>query len=905
MNKIKYLLVFVLVFIFLPKIVNADDKYYLKAFKNNTINDINSYNTYSEALENMKKYDSNENDFALIYHNDKIINCHYSYADIGGHGIIYVYRNATDKEKGVRYYTYIESNWGSDAAFIDYYDSKVPMVKIAISGMVGWTELSNVSIIPLKTSNVRITTTKGVNIRSTTSASSEKIGFASYNDTYTYYDIKENEGYTWYKIQVDNKFGWIASNNGAWVEIVNNNLSTYYVSEKNVLKHVYRASKFGSAKLSLGPSPSYLENDKKYYSFDGIYFYDKIITMLNDYRNDTYENSINYTKPYYNYYLYLPSHSLTGYNKEDLDNIIVNFGYTSAPKEGITYVDSKGSFIQGVDRTGISVLYGQGASFINFQNNYGLNAFSVFSTAINESGKGTNVFSIGKNNILSIGVCDNCKYENTKTFDTVYDNLISYASLVNGSYSNPNGSLYYGSHPGNKGSGMNISYASDPYWGEKQAQIYYTRDRDYGGSDYNNNVIGIKQGFEEVKIYKKPYFSSSTIYTLKNSARNQLVNNIPLIVLGKVLTNENGKETLWYKVYTDISLDDNQNITSSPYVFNKSYGYVEAKYIYLSNADDVKLLNPEGYLETDGLFHLEKLVFDDDKLTFNGFEIVYGTNNLISNNPKYKAIFVNQNDNTEYEKDLSPSTPVFEAPKLDQYDYSGSWFNGELDLSDLKEGDYTIYVRAMVNGYQTTSLVTNKLFNKNVTSKYTDSKGRGYQLKSNFYDKDMPLELFIRDKGLLASSITPTDDDMFNQYYSIELKDGILDLVGTSHNVGGNYSNESSIDREVYITNVDTLENVISKKTDLLEQKPYNVSLRVSDNLDKTNAWYKTSIDVSKLEKGRYIIYVRTKVKEVEDYGEVNDILFTDIKTSMEYNDKKYSIIRNDDRRFRLELIVE
>ena len=619
MNKLKYLLIFVFIFVLLPNKVLADDKYYLKSFKDNKMNDISSYNTYNEALQNMNKYDSKEDDFAIIYHNDKIINCQYSYADIGGHGIIYIYRNATDKEKGVKYYTYLESNWGSDAAFIDYYEAKTPMVKIAISGVVGWTELSNVSIVPLKSSNVRITTTKGVNIRKETSASSEKIGFASYNNMYTYYDIKDNEGYTWYKIQINNQYGWIASKNGAWVEKVNNNLATYYIPEKNVLKHVFRASKFGSAKLSLGPSPSYLENNKKYYSFDGIYFYDTLIKMIKDYKNDTFENSVNYKTPYYNYYLYLPSHSLTGYNKDDFNNIIINFGYTKGRKEGVTYVSKTGSFISGVDRSGISALYDEGVSFINFQNNYGLNAFAVFSTAINESGKGTNVYAMGKNNILSIGVCDSCKYENTKTYNTIYDNLIAYASLVNGSYSNPNSGLYYGSHPGNKGSGMNISYASDPYWGEKQAQIYYTRDRDYGGSDYNNNVIGIKQGFEDVKIYKRPYYSSDTIYTLKNKTKNQSVNNIPLIVLGKVVTTENGKETTWYKVYTDVALDDNQNIISSPYVFNKSFGYVEAKYIYLSNAEDVKLLNPEGYLETDGLFHLEKLVFDDDKLTFNGF----------------------------------------------------------------------------------------------------------------------------------------------------------------------------------------------------------------------------------------------------------------------------------------------
>ena len=92
---------------------------------------------------------------------------------------------------------------------------------------------------------------------------------------------------------------------------------------------------------------------------------------------------------------------------------------------------------------------------------------------------------------------------------------------------------------------------------------------------------------------------------------------------------------------------------------------------------------------------------------------------------------------------------------------------------------------------------------------------------------------------------------------------------------------------------------------ELIEEKPYNVSLRVSDNYDKTNAWYKASIDISKLEKGKYILYIKTKVKEVDDYGEIYDILFTEIKTNMTIDGKKYTIKRNDKRRFRLELIVK
>lgn len=899
------LIVFIFVSYFMPINVNATASYSLKSIKKDgSITEIGVYNTYKEALENMNK--NNSDDTLIIYQDDKVINANYAIGNIGGRGIIYIYQNATDKENGKKQYTYIEGDWGSDVAVLDYYEGKYSMVKIAISGVVGWTLSSNVDIIPLNTPTIKVTSTNGMNVRKEPSTNSEKLSKGvSYNEILTYYDIKTNEGYTWYKILLNNEYGWVASNNGAWVEKVNNELSTYYYVDDTDIKHSIRSTRWGVSKSTLGPKPSFLQKDKKYYSFDGIYFYTDVLTMVKDYKNNTYKNSINYNEPYYNYYMYLPTHSLTGYTKDDFNNIMVNLGYTKAPDPNVVYVDNNGSFLSSAKRDGVSALYGQGASFISFQNNYGINAFTAFSAALNESGRGTNVFSIGKNNVLSIGVCDGCKYIDTKKYDTVYDNLIAYASLVNSVYSNPTSSLYYGSHYGNKGSGMNVNYASDPYWGEKQAQISYLRDKEFGGNDYNANIIGIKQKLESVDIHKTPYSTSDVIYKLKNSYNNQLVGNIPLIIAGKVVTNEDGKENKWYKVYTDTALDENQNITSGSYSFSKSYGYVKASEIYVLDDKNVPDLNDDGYIDKDGLFHLESLLFENDKLNINGFLIVYDTNNLIKNNPKYMISFVNQQTNETIVKNLEINDkPVFPSPSSNNYDYSEAWFKGSLDLSDLKQGDYTVYVTAKINGYQTTALLSNKLFNENVTSKYTDSNNRGYLFKTNYYDSKLPLELFIRDEGLLSNKINPTTDNMYNQYYSMNLKDNKLEIIGTSHNVGGNYSSTSNIERQIVLENNDTLERKVYE-TSFLEEKPYKVSLRVSDNLDKTNAWYKSNVDLSSLEKGTYTVYVRTKTNEVDDFGEVYDITFTDINLNTKISDKEIKIFRNDFKRYRIEIEVK
>ena len=50
--------------------------------------------------------------------------------------------------------------------------------------------------------------------------------------------------------------------------------------------------------------------------------------------------------------------------------------------------------------------------------------------------------------------------------------------LISESYCDPKDYIgrYYGSHLGDKESGINVKYASDPYWGEKAASFYYRLD---------------------------------------------------------------------------------------------------------------------------------------------------------------------------------------------------------------------------------------------------------------------------------------------------------------------------------------------------------------------------------------------------------------------------------------------
>ena len=73
--------------------------------------------------------------------------------------------------------------------------------------------------------------------------------------------------------------------------------------------------------LCLDNMPSFMNNDKQYYSYDGNYFYDDYTKMIDDYRSENYDQAIN-EEPYYNYYQYLPARSITNYTVAELENTI-------------------------------------------------------------------------------------------------------------------------------------------------------------------------------------------------------------------------------------------------------------------------------------------------------------------------------------------------------------------------------------------------------------------------------------------------------------------------------------------------------------------------------------------------------------------------------------------------------
>ena len=129
---------------------------------------------------------------------------------------------------------------------------------------------------------------------------------------------------------------------------------------------------------------------------------------------------------------------------------------------------------------------------------------------------------------------------------------------------------------------MNVSYASDPYWGEKAAQYYYDIDHALQDKDLNQYAIGIT-GTKKVNVRKDP---KEALYAIPKGTQASLL----------LLDKQTEGNAVWYLVQTDVPLTNDRNVSANPtYNYRKSYGYVKAS--ELSFITNEKHLNEKNYVD--------------------------------------------------------------------------------------------------------------------------------------------------------------------------------------------------------------------------------------------------------------------------------------------------------------------
>lgn len=339
-------------------------------------------------------------------------------------------------------------------------------------------------------------------------------------------------------------------------------VSYYEVSGGKLLHYItynLNSSQYASS-LNNGPAPSYLSAGTKYYSYDGHYFYKDYQTMLNDYQNGKRKNSVNSGSPFYNYYQYLPLRSQTAYSADSL-NSIINGKVSSSSK-----------------------LKGTGSSFVKYQNTYGVNALLSLSVAANESGWGTSSISQNKNNLFGLNAVDSSPGTSASTYASADECIRQFmGNYMSGKYLNPAKWQYYGGFLGNKASGINVKYASDPYWGEKAAAIAWTLDGLGGNADQDRYTIGVKEGSSSVNVRNGASTSATKLYTTGSQLSHAVL----------VLNSE--AENGFYRIQSDAVLNADRTATSSSseYDFDAMYAYISADYVTVVSRGSEETAEPE------------------------------------------------------------------------------------------------------------------------------------------------------------------------------------------------------------------------------------------------------------------------------------------------------------------------
>ena len=203
----------------------------------------------------------------------------------------------------------------------------------------------------------------------------------------------------------------------------------YYESDGHRFYHY--VSQYAS--IPVASHLSDMEVGKKYYSADGLHF-----------------DGFNLENPF----LFKDLTEATNYSAEDLDKVF-----------SLLNIDN-------------SLLENKGATFKEAEEHYHINALYLLAHSALESDWGRSNIAKDKNNFFGITAYDTTPYLSAKTFDDVDKGILGATKWIKENYIDRGRTFL-----GNKASGMNVEYASDPYWGEKIASVMMKINEKLGGKD--------------------------------------------------------------------------------------------------------------------------------------------------------------------------------------------------------------------------------------------------------------------------------------------------------------------------------------------------------------------------------------------------------------------------------------
>ncbi|NLC54257.1 MAG: hypothetical protein GX769_00010 [Erysipelothrix sp.] len=363
-----------------------------------------------------------------------------------------------------------------------------------------------------------------------------------------------------YKIELDD-------NGKKVIKFIHNEYNTKYTSTIGLAEHDW---------MKVDPNLSY-------YSWDGTNFY-----TSNDYSKESYVGE------YYNYYQYLPFRTNSYITGSDLDKFFNN---------------SKSAEFE-------TVMRDTGKYFTQYGLQYGMNPLLVYAMAIHESGWGGSRIARTKNNLFGWNAYDSNPGDaslypsvDIGIKDHMGFNLRGYMDVNFSKSERMQDSRFQGSHLGNKGSGFNLKYASDPYWGLKIASLAFQIDASVGLKDYKAYTIGLILDKNEyvaktpnIKNTNGSSVSQNEVYYNFSNTRNYMKN---------ATTTINDENNIFYKTQSIAAIDNNFNVIPIPtsntphfdYNWQTSVGYIKKDkirilYSSIKKAPPIKIMY--GDVNDDG-----------------------------------------------------------------------------------------------------------------------------------------------------------------------------------------------------------------------------------------------------------------------------------------------------------------
>ena len=323
--------------------------------------------------------------------------------------------------------------------------------------------------------------------------------------------------------------------------------SYYIADDKGLWHHIYHhhSGKYDSAYL-IGKKPSFLKNGVKYYSTDGAKFYDANGTFIGE---------------SYAYFQYVSPRVPTSYSAAELDQYIIKELQAREKSGNAKYANA----------TTKSPLKGLGATLKTIEQEKNINALFILSLAIHESDYGMSCHAQNYNNLFGLYVTDsndacstNVDTSSKKYFKSIEENITAFVTRLNTEYLDPLNMIVYqynGVALGNKMIGINVRYASDPYWGAKTAGHMYRIDTALGSKDYQQYKVGITTQ-KEVSIRKEPIVKNGNennrAYQYKLDWTIKRLDQMPI-----TLSNTLSEETGWLRVVSELPTDNTDLYTST------------------------------------------------------------------------------------------------------------------------------------------------------------------------------------------------------------------------------------------------------------------------------------------------------------------------------------------------------